>query len=179
MFSPGGPVVVPGCPSDTARSRATALCTEGRSLMPLLQNGSAGWGRASFSQFPRDGMCCDCPPGPPPPNSDGVCCACAGTPSEWSSDPVMGYTVRVDKYRYTGWFLFNQTAALPDFGSVVGTELYAHDEAPWPNRWDVEHHNIVKDPAHADVVDRLHTVIVKCGQRPDTCPPDLLAGLVP
>lgn len=176
MGSPGGPATPPGCPADTGRSRATALCTEGRSLVPLLANSSARWGRAAFSQFTRTGKCCDCPT-----PAGGACCVCPtiGEAGHKSDEPVMGYTVRVDKYRYTGWFAFNQTAALPDFGNVVATELYTHDEAPIPVDWAVEHVNAAADPAHKQIVATLHKVLVRCGQRPDLCPPELLEGLVP
>ena len=42
----------------------------------------------------------------------------------------MGYTVRVDKYRFTAWAEMNQTLAQPNFNNIVATELYTHDEAP-------------------------------------------------
>lgn len=106
LHQPGGPTVVPHCPSDTRASRATAHCTEGFSLLPLISNATAAWGRAAFSQFTRAAKCCDCPQA-----SEGVCCACDVPDPNARGDPIMGYTVRVDKYRYTGWFAFNATAA--------------------------------------------------------------------
>jgi hypothetical protein len=119
----------------------------------------------------------------------------------------------------------NQTSAWPSFERVVATELYTHDERPWPldvrnpddhsrtpccaarwpalllcspslcsnsqseccsltgraaarGQWDWEHTNVVAELGNAAVVARLHKVIVECGQRPDLCPPELLAGLV-
>ena len=90
----------------------------------------------------------------------------------------MGYTIRVDKYRYTGWFGFNQTAADPDFGTVFGRELYIHDETPLPVDFSVEHVNVVNDPQHSAVVSQLHHVLVSCAQRPDLCPPELYADFV-
>jgi len=198
----GGPVQVPKCSSDTATSRRTAWCTEGRSLMPLIENASAAWGFAAFSQFPRAGTCCDCPssssagvvagadvgvgagavddnnaslklPGPP------VCCACDAVKNPNADDkPIMGYTVRVDKFRYTGWFGFNQALGMPDFTEVAATELYLHNEQPLPVDWSMEHVNVVKDPLYADTVAKLHDVLVTCAQRPDNCPPELLAEFV-
>jgi hypothetical protein len=53
-----------------------------------------------------------------------------------------------------------------------------HNEANWPVDWDVEHTNVAADPAHADVVARLLNLLIKCGPRPDLCPPELLQGLV-
>jgi iduronate 2-sulfatase/deleted-in-malignant-brain-tumors protein 1 len=90
----------------------------------------------------------------------------------------MGYTVRVDKYRYTGWFGFNATAARANFSNVVATELYVHNEAPLPVDWAVEHVNVVDESGMSAVVKQLHEVLVKCGPRPDLCPPALLKGLV-
>ena len=91
----------------------------------------------------------------------------------------MGYTVRVDKFRYTAWFPFNQTLARPLFAQPVATELYAHDESPLPIRWDVEHANVVGEAQYAATVQQLHSLLLKCGQRPDLCPNELTDGLVP
>ena len=118
MHVAGGPTIVPHCPDDTRQSRATALCTEGFSLMPLISNSTGGrWPKAAFSQFVRSSDCCDCPAGKSDPET-GPCCECKGI-----ADVVMGYTVRVDKFRYTAWLGFNESAALPDWNAVVGTEL--------------------------------------------------------
>ena len=80
------------CPADAARSRATKECTEGLSFAPLLTgaSGSRGrmggaaeslapsnvWKRASFSQYNRQG--------------------------EALPNAVMGYSIRVPGWRYTG-----------------------------------------------------------------------------
>jgi hypothetical protein len=90
----------------------------------------------------------------------------------------MGYTVRVDKFRYTAWLAYDQATSTPDWDNVLATELYLHDEANWPIDWSFEHTNVVADPAHAAVVSRLHKVLVQCGPRPDLCPAALLQGLV-
>jgi iduronate 2-sulfatase len=50
MHVAGGATVVPHCPADTQASRATALCTEGFSLVPLLKSPVAPWPKAAFSQ---------------------------------------------------------------------------------------------------------------------------------
>eukprot|EP00730_Choanoeca_flexa_P007892 TRINITY_DN12410_c0_g1_i8.p1 TRINITY_DN12410_c0_g1~~TRINITY_DN12410_c0_g1_i8.p1 ORF type:complete len:550 (+),score=141.32 TRINITY_DN12410_c0_g1_i8:202-1851(+) len=44
---------LPACDADPTVSRNTELCTEGFSLMPLLQ-GTSNWDHASFSQYTRD-----------------------------------------------------------------------------------------------------------------------------
>ena len=167
---------VPPCPADTQTSRATSLCTEGFSLLPLLRNSSAVWGRGAWSQFVRKASQCDCPAG-----SKAATCNCNVTAGNipGSTGTIMGYTLRVDAYRYTVWVFFNQTAAAPDFTQVVGEELYLHDEHPLPVTWGVEHTNVIRDPQHQAVAERLRKAVVQCGQRPDTCPVEVLAGLVP
>ena len=179
MHAAAGPMSVPACPGDTQESRATALCTEGSSLVPQMRSPNSHWGRAAWSQFPRGASCCDCP-AVAPEGSDGVCCKC-DVPTEQSgakSQPIMGYTVRVDKHRYTGWFAFNESSAEADWTKPVATELYEHSEAPFPVEWAVEHKNVVREPANAATVARLHKLLVTCGARPDQCPPALLEGLV-
>ena len=202
MHAAAGPMSVPACPGDTQESRATALCTEGSSLVPQMRKPNSHWGRAAWSQFPRGASCCDCP-AVPPEGSDGVCCKC-DVPIEHSgakSQPIMGCkililsrfaavdlanpksitisdTVRVDKHRYTGWFAFNESSAEADWTKPVATELYEHSEAPFPVEWAVEHKNVVREQANAATVARLHKLLVTCGARPDQCPPALLEGLV-
>ena len=172
----GGPISVPHCPGDTEASRGTALCTEGFSLMPLLHKASSPWPRAAFSQFVRSNKCCDCAT----PISGSACCPCSSVPTQPkpASGDIMGYTVRVDRYRYTGWFSMNQSSARPNFTHVVAREFYTHNEPAWPIDWDWEHENVVEQPQYVHVVAQLHKVIVQCGQRPDICPVELLAGLV-
>ena len=54
----------------------------------------------------------------------------------------------------------------------------AHPEPSWPVDFAVEHQNVVTASANEAVVAQLHRVLVRCGPRPDLCPPALLAGLV-
>ena len=78
MHVAGGPTIIPHCPEDTRQSRATALCTDGFSLMPLLSNSTGGrWPKAAFLQFVRGSACCDCPAGKSDPKT-GPCCECKG-----------------------------------------------------------------------------------------------------
>ena len=42
---------------------------------------------------------------------------------------VVGYSIRVDQYRFTEWYCFNRTTATPDWSDIWGTELYNHIES--------------------------------------------------
>ena len=146
MHSPK-PVAMPHCSATTQTSRGTAFCTEGASLMPILAGGGeTKWGRGAWSQFGRGSSCCDCHPQPDP--TPNVCCTCnitlppdshsssrsssskssarvaaSGAAGEQGStgpngQEVMGYTLRVDKWRYTLWVAFNQASSTADFNQV-------------------------------------------------------------
>ena len=41
---------------------------------------------------------------------------------------VMGYTMRVEQYRFTEWVRFNRTTAVPNWDEVWGTELYNYTQ---------------------------------------------------
>ena len=70
---------IPLCPRDNATLVRT--CTEGASLLPLVENPSRKWKPAVFSQYPR--MACD-------------------------GNILMGYTMRTDQYRYTEWVQYTR-----------------------------------------------------------------------
>ena len=38
----------------------------------------------------------------------------------------MGYSIRTPEYRYTEWFLFNDTNLLAEMGNTIARELYDH-----------------------------------------------------
>ncbi|XP_077297874.1 iduronate 2-sulfatase isoform X2 [Arctopsyche grandis] len=89
------------------------LCSEGRSLVPIMKNEKDSDGaRFAFSQYPR--------PGAFPtvvPNSDKP---------KLKQIKIMGYSVRSDRFRYTEWVEFNHTAFKPNWSVVFGKELYDH-----------------------------------------------------
>ena len=89
-------------------------CVEGTSVFPLLKNPSTQWKKAAFSQYarPLSGL-------PQIPNKPSF-------PSGEHDESVMGYTMRVDQYRFTEWYSFNRTSATPYFDKIWGTELYDH-----------------------------------------------------
>jgi len=68
---------------------------EGCSMLPLLADPDRAWKKAAFSQFPRE--------------------------AKGGGGPVMGYSVRTDRYRYTEW---------QQNGRAVEAELYDHRDDP-------------------------------------------------
>ena len=152
---------IPQCPKTQAASRTTALCTEGFSLLPLVPMKepaappAAAWKRrvAAHSQFKRG---CEA-------KFNATCDTDGGMVS------VMGYTQRMDKWRYTAWVKFNYNTSTPDWNTVYGRELYDHRASPVPKDWAMEHINVVDDPRHGELVQQLHYRLVRCGARPDLC----------
>eukprot|EP00666_Eupelagonemidae_sp_cell4sb_P007103 gene7103-6771_t len=63
---------------------------------------------------------------------------------------LMGYSVRVDLWRYTCWFRFDAAAVRPVLSDIAGEELYSHaaDTGADPDS-DGEDVNLVGDPKHA------------------------------
>jgi len=91
---------------------------EGTSFAPLLDHPDQSWKTAVFSQYPR-------PKG-------------RGAPF-----PLMGYSMRTDRYRFTVW------VARDDHSKVDAIELYDHQSDPQEN------YNIAKKPENADLVKKL------------------------
>jgi iduronate 2-sulfatase len=75
---------------------------EGTSFKPLLDQPNLPWKSAAFSQYPRPG-------------------------SKSVNGPLMGYTMRTDRYRFTLWVGRN------DHDKVDATELYDHLTDPQEN----------------------------------------------
>ncbi len=101
----------PVCPEGDQNILA---CVEGTSVVPLLKNPDMTWKKAAFSQYARPDAGLRIIPGYPPfpKNEDG--------------ESVMGYTIRVDEYRFTEWYKFDHITAKPDWSKIWGTELYNH-----------------------------------------------------
>jgi uncharacterized sulfatase len=92
--------------------------TEGHSLRPLVQNPKAEWKHAAFSQVTR-----------------GANVTTVLTPEQKKrkskGKPIMGRSMRTERWRYTEWD-----------GGRAGVELYDHDSDPHEMR------NLASDPKH-------------------------------
>ncbi|MDI1337776.1 MAG: sulfatase [Lacunisphaera sp.] len=88
---------------------------EGLSFKPLLENPARPWKQAAFSQYPR-------------PNS---------------GKPLMGYSMRTDRYRLTVW------VGRDDHSKIDAVELYDEFFDPQENT------NIAVVPANAELVEKL------------------------
>ena len=108
-----GLVVPPVCPED---GKKLLTCVEGTSVAPLLENPDRQWKKAAFSQYPRPASGMKIIPNKPP------------FPKDSHEEAVMGYTIRVDSYRFTEWYGFDHTTATTHFDDIWGTELYNHTE---------------------------------------------------
>ena len=116
-------------------------CVEGTSAAPLLTDPKRQWKKAAFSQYPRPASGLAQIPGMPPypPNED--------------SEDVMGYSIRTDRYRFTEWYRFNRTTALPHWNHVWGTELYDHAQPA--QFFNDENDNLASQPEMKSLVEEL------------------------
>jgi len=140
-------VTVPSCPPGAAASRKVRLCTHGTSLLPLVSDPTAAVKPAAYSQYPRGyvkpghkGLATTDTEGPlVEEDEDEDAVDAAPSPSVClTKHCTMGYSmlthVNRTEYRYTEWVDFNtKVAGGPDWGRVVGTELYDHHADPLEN----------------------------------------------
>ena len=110
---------VPQCPKES--NILSELCTEGDSLMPLVDDPNVpSWKQRVFTQYPRGGR------GPLP--------------------QAMGYSMRTDHFRYTEWVHFPGRPLFQPFWNVsYGTELYDLKRDPEEN-W-----NRADDPDYLEI----------------------------
>jgi arylsulfatase A-like enzyme len=92
---------------------------EGLSFKPVLDHPTRPWKPAAFSQYPRPGN------------------------SATGGIPLMGYSMRTERYRFTVWLHRD------DPGKVADIELYDHQTDPQ------ETLNVAKSPAHRELVEQL------------------------
>ena len=99
-------------------------CTEGISLVPLMKDPSRPWKSAAFSQYPR---------------------------MDEAGDPIMGYTMKTDRYHYTEWVDYNDFTYKPIWSMIYknSVELYDHQIDP------EENHNRAHKSSYSEVVKQL------------------------
>ena len=131
-------------------------CVEGSSVAPLLKDPTKQWKKAAFSQYPRPDNGFSLIPGHTPFNM------------KEHDESVMGYTVRTDQYRFTEWYRFNHTTAVPNFKEIWGTELYNHTKPTV--FFNDENTNLAKKPEMKSTVDELRKML-QAGWRA-ALPPD-------
>ena len=103
----------PVCPEG---NKDLLACVEGTSVVPLLKNPDQQWKKAVFSQYPRPAGGFQILPGKPAFEKNN------------RGEAVMGYSMRVDQYRFIDWYKFDHTSAMPDFNNIWDTELYDHSQ---------------------------------------------------
>ena len=136
--------VPPLCPADP-NAKPPLTCVEGTSLTPLLHDPNQQWKKAAFSQFPRPYFGMTAIPNEPAFNT-----------TEHEED-VMGYSMRVDQYRFTEWYRFNRTTATANFSDIWGTELYDHTEPTV--LFNDENINMANQPDKQDLVESLRKML--------------------
>ena len=128
------------CPED---NNSLLTCVEGTSIVPLLENPSTQWKKAAFSQYARPLSGLHQIPNKPKFSLEKV----------GHSEDVMGYTMRVDQYRFTEWYSFNRTSATPYFDKIWGTELYDHTNSTV--LFNDENENLANKPEMQSLVEEL------------------------
>ena len=144
--------VPPTCPKE---NKKLLTCVEGTSVVPLLKNPDQQWKKAAFSQYPR------------PSAGLGVIPNEPDFPSNNAGEAVMGYTIRVDEYRFTEWYRFDHVKGKPDFDDIWGTELYNHTEPVV--FFNDENVNLAAKPEMKSLVEELRRML-QAGWR-DVVPP--------
>jgi len=73
---------------------------------------------------------------------------------------IMGYSVRIDKWRYTAWFGLD--GATPEVlpHEIWGRELYSHQDDDGDLDFGGENVNVVDDPANKELANELHKMVL-------------------
>jgi len=74
---------------------------------------------------------------------------------------VMGYSVRVDGWRYTAWFGVPPGQLRPDLNDIIATELYSHADDDGSFDFGGETVNVVSSSEHSILVQKLHGMVVE------------------
>lgn len=116
-------------------------CIQGTDATPLLDTPFRTWKKASFSQYARCSL----------DNSTGYYTRCSGENRD--EIQVMGYSVRTPTYRYTEWFVMDDTSGKANMNLTVARELYDHVNDPGNDfDWAGEEINLADDVAHSNEV---------------------------
>ena len=134
--------VPPLCPENNTDILA---CVEGTSVAPLLKDPKQEWKKAAFSQFARPTSGLNRIPNKPPFDPDNL------------GEDVMGYSIRLDLWRFVEWYSFNRTSATPDFNTIWGTELYNHTLTT--EVFNDDNVNLAADPKMSVMVQDLKKVL--------------------
>jgi uncharacterized sulfatase len=107
---------------------------EGKSLKPLLENPAAPWDKPALTQVAR--------------NLNVGTFPKADDAKKKAQRPVMGYSLRTERWRYTEWD-----------GGKEGAQLYDHTADP------LELKNLAGDPQHAATVAELKKLLPATGMK--------------
>merc|ERR1712070_77177 len=132
--------VLPACPPTLAKSRATKLCTDGKSAAGLLDAPETVRNGVAFSQIPRGALV-------------------NGMSGNEPQENYMGYSVRTPSWRYTEWRKFDNNTGTADWSTLYGQELYA-EVLGGQCLFDQDHTNVASDPANAAVIDE-HSAMLR------------------
>ena len=132
-------------PMCTENSPKSIACVEGSSVAPLLKNPDMKWKKGAFSQYPR------------PSSGLRQITNRPAFATDESNENVMGYSVRVENYRFTEWYRFNRTTSTPNFTDIWGTELYDHTSPTV--FFDDENMNLANRADMADTVSELRSLL--------------------
>jgi arylsulfatase A-like enzyme len=124
---------------------------EGKSIVSSLSGVNVK--DAAFSQYPRKPKDMD-----QPWKSNGI------GHDESETFLFMGYSVRVDEWRYTEWYPWNQDKLVARFDEpVYARELYDWRgvESEFMDYDFVENLNVAEREENEDIVDQLHELLLK------------------
>lgn len=109
---------------------------QGKSLKPIMQNKKAAVNKFAMSQYPRSLSKSEM------------------TKRNYTSNAIMGYSMRTDKYRFTMWINdFTSNNAFSE-SKVYATELYDYSTDP------LEEQNVVGEKAYAKVAAELRKEMI-------------------
>jgi arylsulfatase A-like enzyme len=109
---------------------------QGKSLKPIMQNKKAAVNKFAMSQYPRSLSKFEM------------------TKRNYTSNAIMGYSMRTDKYRFTMWINdFTSNNAFSE-SKVYATELYDYSTDP------LEEQNVVGEKAYAKVAAELRKEMI-------------------